>query len=118
MSGPDLALSTIEPPSTLLPLLDPKDAMGLARAFTASHPWILARHDRAWMLWDGNRYRPLDEEVLRAEMWKWLEAQATFAPTPAIVKNALTALAAIRMLPPGTPMPSWLRRDGELPEPG
>jgi putative DNA primase/helicase len=93
------------------PQIDPKDAMGMARAFVATHPWTFARLDRSWWLFDGTRYRPLDQEHLEAELWKWMEALGTFTPTPRIVGDTLKALAAVRKLPMGMEMPRWLGRE-------
>src|SRR5690349_20458001 len=86
-------------------ILNPKDSMGLARYFDATHLWTIRRHDDRWWLWDGTKYDPLPPEQLEAEAWKWMEGLDAFTPTATVVHGMLRALKAVTHTPPWVEMP-------------
>ncbi|MFE1771207.1 phage/plasmid primase, P4 family [Streptomyces sp. NPDC059008] len=79
----------------------------------------------SWMRWTGTCWRELDEQQMRASMYRRLE-HATFsapgkdgqpelrdwAPTKQKIGNLLDALGAITLLPTEVDAPAWLGKGG------
>jgi putative DNA primase/helicase len=99
-----------------VPIVDSTDPSSLARSFVALDEWRLQRHEKDWRRWDGSKYVLIDEEYIKADLWKWLEGQWPLVPTPKIVRDVLEALKYIRKLPLGIQMPTWIG-PGDFPNP-
>jgi putative DNA primase/helicase len=98
------------------PIVDATDPSSLARSFVALNGWRLRRYEKDWRRWDGAKYVLIDEEHIKADLWKWLEGQWPLVPTPKIVRDVLEALKYIRKLPHGVQMPCWIGQ-GDFPKP-
>jgi putative DNA primase/helicase len=85
---------------------------------------ICRRWRGSWMRWSGTRWRELDEQQVRAALYRRLE-HAVFtvpgkggqpetrewAPTKQKIGNLLDALGAVTLLPTEVDAPAWIDRD-------
>ncbi|MFB7762631.1 DNA primase family protein [Streptomyces xiamenensis] len=109
---------------------EPSNPMAVARRLVpdwqSEDSHLLRRRWRgAWMHWAGSHWSEVDEQEVRAALYKRLE-HATYvsgtdkdgepeirswAPTKPKIGNLLDALGAITLLPSRTDAPSWLTED-------
>jgi len=103
-------------------IFDPADPMRSARKFMAATFLkdgfrTLHRHRSAFWSWTGSHYRLMDEEMIKAEIWTFLETKmqavkdgpaVSFKPTRARVGDVLEALGALCQLDKGIDPPAWL----------
>jgi putative DNA primase/helicase len=103
-------------------ILDPANPLRSARHFMAATSInkdglrTMHRHRGAFWWWAGNHYRLVDEEMIKAEIWTFLEKMrrmtdfgpAPFKPTRARVGDILEALGAICQLDKDINPPAWL----------
>jgi len=104
-------------------ILDPADPMATARTFVGLHyehrgQRTLLHHAAEWRAWTGSHYPMIEEAIIRARLWSFLERAhqpgpkgqpVPFKPTSARVANALDALRAVCNLPASVTPPIWLR---------
>ncbi|MDK1476787.1 phage/plasmid primase, P4 family [Streptomyces sp. 549] len=107
----------------------PSNPMAVARRLiprwqTEDGHLVCRRWRGSWMRWTGTCWRELDEQQMRASLYKRLE-HATFAtpgkdgqpeirdwaPTKPKLSNLLDALGAITLLPTEVDAPAWLDGD-------
>jgi P4 family phage/plasmid primase-like protien len=110
-------------------ILDPANPLRSARHFMAATSInkdglrTLHRHRSAFWGWAGNHYRLVDEEMIKAEIWTFLEKMqrmtdfgpAPFKPTRARVGDILEALGAICQLDKDINPPAWLTPNDAAP---
>jgi putative DNA primase/helicase len=104
-------------------------ARHLAPAWLNSDRLLTLRHWRAtWMKWEGSYWREMDDQEVRASLYKELEHAEYFAgldkngapvikpwaPTKRKVADLMEAIAAVTHLRPSVDAPSWIGpvRDG------
>ena len=113
-----------EPPgaaSVQLVILDPGDAMAIARRlvadkFTVSSQQALYRYREEYFEFQGSSYRKVDNDTVRAQIWVYLEGAykvggegyKPLKPKKSLIENVLDALAAICNLDPSIETPFWL----------
>jgi P4 family phage/plasmid primase-like protien len=103
-------------------ILDPEDPMRSARElvgafFMKNGQLLLHRHRGAYWSWTGSYFRLADDEVIRGQIWNFLERArrlakkglVSFKPKQAHVGNMQDALAAICQLDGHIDPPSWLQ---------
>ena len=111
------------------PMLDPRDPMQAARALIAARfvndgHRLLHRHRGTFWRFQSNHYAFVDQENVRAEVWRFLEAAqrqnskgkpVPFKPNRARVSDVLDALGAACKLDSSIEPPAWLAGVDELP---
>jgi putative DNA primase/helicase len=97
--------------------------MASARTFVGLHyehrgQRTLLHHADEWRTWTGAHYPIIEESIIRARLWSFLEqtyqpgpkGQPTpFKPNTTRVANALDAMRAVCNLPAAITPPAWLR---------
>jgi P4 family phage/plasmid primase-like protien len=110
-------------------MLDPRDPMRAARALVAARfvndgHRLLHRHRGTFWRFQSNHYALADQESVRAEVWRFLEAAqrqdskgkpVPFKPNRARVSDVLDALGAACKLDSSIEPPAWLNGVDELP---
>jgi putative DNA primase/helicase len=110
-------------------VLDPRDPIQAARALVAARfsnddHRLLHRHRGTFWRFYTNHYTLADQELVRAEVWKFLEHARRrgekndllpFKPNRARVSDVLDALASVCSLDSRLDPPTWLDGADELP---
>jgi putative DNA primase/helicase len=102
-------------------VINPKNHLGIAKRFLKSQFCVggtmtLAFHGNCWLNWDGKNYAWLDENDIRASLYKWLEdcsvivkeRELSFFPIRSMVSSILDALKAVVSKSSQIQMPTWL----------
>ncbi|WP_308294706.1 phage/plasmid primase, P4 family [Streptomyces sp. JJ66] len=92
---------------------------------------VFRRWRSSWMRWHRSHWRELDEQQVRAGLYRRLEHAVYYgvnnkgepearpwAPTKTKLSNLLDALAAITLLPTDTDAPAWIDGDKAKPDAG
>ena len=115
------------PPSEESPILNPRDHMGIARAFIDLH--CKSRSDLRTLqfyrgvFWsfDKGCYRALNDSEVRAMLWKFLERarsnESRFFPDKTKVANVLEAVSVCTNLNSRLEPPVWISDEEQLPDP-
>jgi putative DNA primase/helicase len=109
----------MQPPKTVV--LDPSNPLNTAQQFTdiefsSGLKIILIRYQGDFYSWDGTKYVEIEIELLKAELYKFLERGVyykkkelkSFKPTQVLVNQIMDALKAVVQLAADQKAPAWL----------